>query len=63
VQTSTNLAAWSDVARSLGGAATSAINSSGFLVNDSGQNVRLVTVTAPAATEQKRFLRLQIARF
>jgi hypothetical protein len=63
VQTSTNLAAWSDVARSLGGAATSAINSSGFLITDSGQNVRPVTVTAPAATEPKRFLRLQITRF
>jgi hypothetical protein len=63
VQTSADLATWSDVARSIGGAATSAINSSGFLITDSGQNLRLVTVTTPAVNEQKRFLRLQITRF
>jgi hypothetical protein len=62
VQTSTDLTTWSNVARSTGGVVTTAVNSSGFLVTDSGAAIRLVTVTAPNSNEPKRFLRLQITK-
>ncbi len=62
VQTSPNLTTWTTVARSTGGATTTAVNSSGFLVTDSGENIRLVTVTSPNSNEPQRFLRLQITQ-
>ena len=61
VQASDDLAAWTDIASSTGGAMTVAINSSGAAISDSGTGRRTVTVgdvqTTPPAP---RFLRLKI---
>lgn len=64
VQASNDLVSWSDIARSTGGGATSAINSSGATISDSGSGVRAVTVTdaAVVSSASKRFLRLKVSR-
>ncbi|MEI8309375.1 MAG: choice-of-anchor D domain-containing protein [Verrucomicrobiota bacterium] len=62
VQSSPSLAAgsWTDIARSVGGATTVPINSSGCAVSDTGIDVRTVTVTEAAAFTGKRFLRVKV---
>lgn len=62
VQASDDLATWTDIAGSTGGAMTLAINGSGALINDSGIGLRTVIVTdvQQSSLGGSRFLRLQI---
>lgn len=62
VQASGDLATWSDIASSIGGANTTAINASGAFISDSGSGSRTVTVTDQTllSSTPRRFLRLRI---
>ena len=62
VQASDELATWTDIASSIGGAMTNPINGSGALISDSGSGLRTVTVTdlQQSALGGSRFLRLKV---
>jgi len=62
VEAGNDLAAWTEIASSTGGAPTVELNASGAVISDSGSGIRTVTITDSATTSgtPKRFLRFKV---